>query len=154
MATESRSPARWPAYTMAVLFLGYAVGKASYAAQGRLGFPGGPVVPADEYERYAREVADVALVQWLGVPTGLLAAALVLATVTAVGRRVPRVLMLPALVGMLVAVGGGAAIMVVDGFVGIGVGWQWYHGVLGVVVAGLLAATVWSYWSYTRTPAD
>jgi hypothetical protein len=130
---------------MAALFLGYAAGKAFFAAQGKLGFPGGPVVPAGEYERYTREVMDVALAQWLAAATGVLGAVLVMATVTGVGRRVPRVLMLLALAVALVGLGTGAAIMVVDGFVGIGVGWYWYHGVLGIVVVGLLMATASSY---------
>ncbi|TDQ47222.1 hypothetical protein EV190_12241 [Actinorugispora endophytica] len=144
---------RWPAYAMAVLFLGYAVGKGLFAARGRLGFPGGPVVPASEYERYARMGMDVEVVQWFGVPTGLLAAALVLVTVTAAGRRVPRPLVLLALAGMLAAVGAGAAFMVVDGFVGIGIGWQWYHGVLGIAVVGLLTATIRSYARSSRPGA-
>lgn len=135
---------------MAVLFLGYAAGKAAFAAQGKLGFPGGPVVPASEHEHYARDVMDVAMAQWLAVATGLLGAMLVMATVTSVGRRVPRVLMLLVLAGALVAVGAGATIMVVDGFVGLGVGWQWYHGVLGIVVVGLLMATIWSYARATK----
>jgi hypothetical protein len=120
-------------------------GKAIFAAQGKLGFPGGPVVPAAGYERYTRDVMDVALAQWLAAATGLLGAVLVMATVTGVGRRVPRVLMLLARAGALVAVGTGATIIVVDGFVGLGVGRHWYHGVLGIVVVGLLIATTWSY---------
>nr|WP_246425728.1 hypothetical protein [Streptomonospora nanhaiensis] len=125
--------------------MAYAAGKGVYAAQGRLGFPGGPPVSAAEHEAYAREMMDVATVQWLAVPTGVLAALLVLATVTAVGRRVPRALMLAGLTGMLLTVGGGAGIMIADGFVGFGVGWRWYHGVLGLVLLGLMAATVLSY---------
>ncbi|MCX4546314.1 hypothetical protein [Streptomyces sp. NBC_01565] len=35
--------------------------------------------------------------------------------------------------------------MIADGFVGLGVGWQWYHGVLGIVVLGLLMTAIWSY---------
>jgi hypothetical protein len=127
---------------MAVLFLGYAAGKSVFAAQGKLGFAGGPAVPASEHERYARDVMDVTMAQWLAVASGLLGAVLVMATVTAVGRRVPRLLMLLALAGALVAVGSGAAIMVVDGFVGIGVGWHWHHGVLGITLVGLLIATI------------
>jgi len=145
MGVASERQVRWPAYAMAALLLGYAAGKAIFAAQGRLGFPGGPVVPAAEYERYTRDVMDVALAQWLAAATGLLGAVLVMATVTGVRRRVPRVLMLLALAGTLVAVGTGATIMVVDGFVGLGVGWHWHHGVLGFVVVGLLIATTWSY---------
>ncbi len=135
---------------MAVLFVGYAAGKAVYAAQGRLGFPGGPAVPPSEYERYARDVMDVTTAQWSAVVTGVLAAALVLLTVTRPGRRVPRLLMLVVLGGALLAVGAGAVIVAADGFIGLGVGWQWYHGVAGIVVMALLAATTWSYARATR----
>ena len=71
---------------------------------------------------------DAATAQWLATASGVLGARVATATVTALGRRVPRMFMLLVLVGMLLAVGGGAGIMIVDGFVGIGVGWQWYHG--------------------------
>ncbi|MFG1955116.1 hypothetical protein [Micromonospora sp. NPDC048830] len=37
-----------------------------------------------------------------------------------------------------------------DGFVGIGVGWQWYHAVLGIVVIGLHLAMIQSYAKATR----
>lgn len=47
---------------MAVLFLGYALGKAVRAVQGRLGFPGGPDPSAGDYERYS-QVVDVATAQ-------------------------------------------------------------------------------------------
>ncbi|WP_336205238.1 hypothetical protein [Nonomuraea sp. LPB2021202275-12-8] len=150
MIVETSRQVRWPAYVMAGLFLGYAAGKAVFAAQGRLGFPGGPVVPAEEYERYAREVMGVTTAQWSAVATGLLGAVLVMLTVTKAGRRVPRVPMLIGLTVALVAVGAGATIMVVDGFVGLGVGWGPHHGVLGLVVIGLLVATIWSYARATR----
>ncbi|GAB2929754.1 hypothetical protein GCM10027280_16610 [Micromonospora polyrhachis] len=114
---------RWPAYPTAVVFLSYAAGKAAFALQARLGLPSGPVVSAAEHERYAREVMDVA--PHSGVRAlGLLGACLVLATVTALGGRVPRPLMLLMLVGMTLAAGAGAVVMIVDGFIGIGVGWQ------------------------------
>lgn len=80
-------PRRWPAFSLAVLLFGYAVGKAVFAAQARLGFPGGPPVSAAETERYAREMMDVATAQWLAAATGLLATLVVLATVTRVGPR-------------------------------------------------------------------
>lgn len=147
---DSVRPRRWPAYAMALLFLGYAAGKAAFALQARLGFPGGPVVSAAESERYAREFMDAATAQWSAAASGVLGACLALATVKAPGRRVPRTLMLLALVGLLLAAGAGAGIMIVDGFVGIGVGWQWYHAVLGVVVIGLLLAMIQSYVAATR----
>ncbi|SCL65507.1 hypothetical protein GA0070606_4153 [Micromonospora citrea] len=135
---------------MAALFLAYAVGKAVFAAESRLGFPGGPVVSAAEHESYARDVMDVATAQWSAAASGLLAACLAVATVTRPGRRVPRPLMLLVLVGMLLAGGSGALIMAVDGFVGIGVGWQWYHGLVGLVAIGLLLETIRSYAKSTR----
>jgi hypothetical protein len=146
-------PRRWPAYAVAVLFLVYAAGKAAFALQARLGFPGGPVVSAAEHDRYAREFMDVATAQWIAAASGVVGACLAVATVTSVGHRVPRTLMLLVLVGMLLAVGAGAVIMIVDGFVGIGVGWRWYHGVLGVVMIGLLLETIRSYAVVTRRVA-
>ncbi|WP_239647931.1 hypothetical protein [Nocardiopsis ganjiahuensis] len=136
---------RWPAYTMAVLFLGYALGKAVRAAQGRLGFPGGPESSVAEHEWYAANVMDVATAQWWAVATGLAAAALVLATVTPVGRRVPRSLMLVLLAVALVGLGSGAVMIAAGGFFGIGADWQWYHGLAGIAVMALLTATVRSY---------
>ncbi|WP_404385531.1 hypothetical protein LL946_05370 [Knoellia locipacati] len=136
---------RWPAYVMAVLSLGYALGKAVYAAQGRMGFPTGPVVSPEEHERYAREVMDVSLSQWLGCATGVLGAAISMATITRAGRLLPRTLVLVALAGMVLGVGAGAAVVVVDGFVGIGVGWRWFHGVVGLATLGALVLTTHSY---------
>ncbi|MET7460518.1 hypothetical protein [Nonomuraea sp. NPDC005501] len=147
---HSDHPRRWPAYAMAVLFLGYAVGKAAFALQARLGFPGGPPVSAAETESY---FLDAAAGQWLAAATGVLGACVAIATVTAPGRRVPRPLMLLVLAGMLLAVGGGGGIMILDGFVGIGVGWQWYHGVLGIVVIGLSLEMARSYTVATRRVA-
>lgn len=36
--------------------------------------------------------------------------------------------------------------MVVDGFVGVGIGWRWYHGLLGLLAIGLSAAMTRAYW--------
>ena len=136
---------RWPGWTMAALSLGYGLGKALFAARGKLGFPGGPAVPAEEYTRYADEMMDVAAAQWLAAANGLVCAALFAATVAGVGRRVPRPVMLGALTLTSLGAGAGMVVLVADGFVGFGVGWRWYHGVLGVVVLGLLAAAFRSY---------
>jgi hypothetical protein len=143
-------PRRWPAYALAVLLLGYAAGKAAFAAQGRLGFPGGPPVSAAEHERYARTVMDVATTQWLAAATGLLGALLVIATVTRLGRRVPPLAMLLLLAGLLIGMGAGAATLIVDGFGGPGPGWSWHYGVVGVVLLGLLIATIHSHVRATR----
>ena len=145
--TDSARPRRWPAYALVVLFLGYAGGKAAFALQARLGFPGGPPVSVAETESY---FMDAASAQWLAAASGVLGACVAVATVTALGRRVPRTLMLLILGAMLLAVGGGAGIMIVDGIVGIGVGWQWYHAVLGMVVIWLFLEMIRSYLMATR----
>lgn len=151
--TRSRAERRWPAWALAVLLLGYAAGKAVFAAQARLGFPGGPPVSAEQHERYAREVMNVATVQWLAVATGLLGALLVIATVTRAGRRLPRLPMLSVLAAVLVGAGAGAVTMIVDGFGGPGPGWTWYYGAVGVAFLGLLVATIHSYVRATRRVA-
>jgi hypothetical protein len=46
--------------------------------------------------------------------------------------------MQPALGGSAVGVGATAVVMAVDAVLGLGVGWQWYYGVVGIVVLGLL----------------
>jgi hypothetical protein len=142
MRNVVRRPRRWPACALAVLFLGYAVGKGAYAVQGRLGFPGGPPVSAAETEAY---FLDPAPAQWFAAASGVVGACLVLLTVAPIGPRVPRTLVLLVLAGVLVAVGYGAGVLIVDGFAGVGVGWRWYHGVLGLVVLGLFVETVRSY---------
>lgn len=147
---NSDRPRRWPAFAVAVLFLGYAVGKAVFASQARLGFPGGPPVSAAETESY---FMDAAVGQWFAAASGVLGAAIAIATVTALGRRVPRPLMLAVLVGMLLAVAGGGGIMALDGFIGIGVGWQWYFGVVGLLAIGLCLEMARSYAVATRRVA-
>ncbi|MEU3019188.1 hypothetical protein ABZ635_17555 [Nocardiopsis sp. NPDC007018] len=147
-ASETRP--RWPAITMAALFLGYALGKAVRAVQGRLGFPGGPVPSASEHAWYAEHVMDVATAQWCAVATGLAAAALVLATVVPAGRLVPRPLMLGALGVTLVAFGFGVVMIVAGGFFGVGADWTRYHAVAGVAVMVLLT---WTALVYARSAA-
>jgi hypothetical protein len=127
---------------VAVLLLVYTVGKVAFAAQGRLGLPTGPIVPAASHGSY---FMDVATAQWTAAATGVLGAFLAIATVTPLAGWIPRTLMLPALAGMLLGVGGGAGIMIVDGFGGPGPGWHWYHGLVGTVAIGLLLSVVRSY---------
>ncbi|MFI7063373.1 hypothetical protein ACIBL3_20490 [Kribbella sp. NPDC050124] len=138
---------RWPAYSMAVLMLGYAVGKAAFALKSQLGFPGGPPVSAAETAAY---FLDPALAQWLASASGVLGACIAVATVTTPGRGVPRRLMLVVLAIMTLAVLGGGGVMLVDGFVGIGVGWQWYHGVVGLAAIVLSVEMFRSYLTTTR----
>ncbi|MEV0162551.1 hypothetical protein [Nonomuraea fuscirosea] len=145
--SDLHRPRRWPAYLMAALFLGYAAGKAVFAAQARLGFPGGPPVSAAEAAGYFLEPATA---QWLAAATGVLGACVAMATVTTAGRGVPRALMLLVLAGMTLAVVGGGGIMIVDGFVGIGVGWRWYHGLLGTVAIAVSLEMIRSYVRATR----
>ncbi|MEU9837164.1 hypothetical protein AB0D67_36980 [Streptosporangium sp. NPDC048047] len=143
-------PRRWPAYAMALLMLGYAAGKAAFALQARLGFPGGPPVSAAEAEGY---FLDPALAQWTASASGVLGACVAVVTVTALGRRAPRTPMLLVLAAMTLAVLGGGGIMALDGFVGIGVGWRWYHGVLGVAAIALSVEMFRSYAAATRRAA-
>lgn len=127
------------------MFLGYAAGKAVLAAQDRLGFPGGPRVSAAAHERYARQVMDVTTAQWAAVVTGLVAAVVVLATVTAAGRRVPPPLMAVLLAVLTAGTLAGASIMVLDGLVGLGIGWSWQYGVVGLLAAALTVTTAVVY---------
>jgi hypothetical protein len=142
---------RWPAYALALMFLGYAAGKAAFAQQARLGFPGGPPVSAAETAHYFLEPAPA---QWLASASGLLGACIALATVTTWGRVVPRRLMLAVLAVMTLAVVGGGGIMVMDGFVGVGIGWQWYHGIVGAVAIALSVEMARSYVTATSRGED
>lgn len=134
----------------AAIFLAYAVGKAVYASQARLGLPTGPVVPAHDYEKYAGATLGVAANQWLATATGVVGAAIVLVSATAAGRALPRRLMLAALGLAFIGMGAGAAVMIVDGFVGIGIGWRWYHGLVGVVTLVAFSSAIRSYARATR----
>lgn len=149
MGVDVRSHRRWPACVLAVLFLGYAAGKAVYATRAELGFPGGPPVSAAETAGY---FLDPATAQWFAAASGVLGACLVLLTVAPSGRGLPRTPMLLVLAVVLAALGYGTGVMIVDGFFGVGVGWRWYHGVLGVVVLALFLETVRAY--AVRTRAD
>ncbi|RJL34476.1 hypothetical protein [Bailinhaonella thermotolerans] len=138
---------RWPAYAVAALFLAYAAGKAVYAARGLLGFPGGPPVSAGEEAAY---FLDASVAQWLASASGVLGAGVAVATVTPRGRRAPRRPMLAALGVVLLAVLGGGGVMAVDAFAGLGVGWRWYHGLLGLAAIGLTLEMSRSYARATR----
>ncbi|WP_460665287.1 hypothetical protein [Kribbella swartbergensis] len=142
---------RWPAYALALMFLGYAAGKAAFALQARLGFPGGPPVSAAETEHY---FLDPAPAQWLASASGVLGACIALATVTGWGQVLPRRLMVAVLVVMTLAVLGGGGIMLIDGFIGVGIGWRWYHGVVGAVAIALSVEMARSYVMTTSHGAD
>jgi hypothetical protein len=104
-----RAPWRfaWPAYACAVALLAYAVGKAVYAVQGKLGLPGGVEVPPEAYQ----ELGNVALRQWMLAGLGLAGALLALASVQSWGRRIPRWMMLTAMWGALVPQLAGAPVV-------------------------------------------
>lgn len=141
---------RWPAYAAAVLFLGYALGKAVFAMQDRLGFPGGPPVTDAQNEAY---FLAPGIAQWFAAASGVAGAVVAVSTVTPLGRVLPRPLMLSVLAGMLLAVAGGAGIMIVDGFFDVGIGWRWYHGLVGVLVLGLFLELTRSFVVTTRRVA-
>ncbi|MET9315329.1 hypothetical protein ABZX12_26230 [Kribbella sp. NPDC003505] len=142
--TESTRHRRWPAYLMAVLLLGYAVGKAVFAMRSRPGFPSGP--PAEGHSF----VLSTVTTQWLAAATATIGAGLCVVSAMEVGLKAPRRLMLPALVLLTLSVGAGAAIVVIDGFIGLGLGWHWYHGAVGLVAIGLITAMFRSYLTATR----
>ncbi|MQA01218.1 MAG: helix-turn-helix domain-containing protein [Streptosporangiales bacterium] len=114
MLIRAEEQVRWPALATAVLLLGYAAGKVVYAIEGRLGFRSGPVPSAAEHARYSTEMMGVGEAQWSAAATGILAA-IVLATVTRVGRRIPRVALLVLLVGVIAGVGAGAVVLAAAG---------------------------------------
>lgn len=97
----------WPAYACAAGLLVYAVMKATYAVQGKLGLPGGVEVPPSAYE----ELGHVGLRQGMLAAMGAGGALLALASVQGWGRRIPRWLMLLAMWGALVPMLAGAPIV-------------------------------------------
>ena len=133
---------RWPAYGLAVLFLGYAVGKAALAARARLGFPGGPPVSAAETGEY---FLDPAVAQWFAAGSGVLAAGIVLATVLPTGHRPPPLLLAPALGILAAATCWGGGVMVLDPVLGLGVGWPWPFAVPGAAALVLVGVTIRTY---------
>ncbi|MFF0744306.1 hypothetical protein ACFYVL_28300 [Streptomyces sp. NPDC004111] len=150
---RTRQP-RWPARALAALFLLYGLGKAVFAAQGKLGFPGGPTVPAEEYATYAADMMDVTAAQWLAASNGLAGALLFLVAASSMARRIPRPVLLPALAVASVGIGAGMVVLVADGLLGLGVGWRWYHALLGLTVLALLALALRSYLrTVRRAPA-
>jgi hypothetical protein len=100
----------WPAYLCAVALLVYAVEKGWYAAHGRIGIPGGPHVPDSAYQ----ELHHIGLRQWTLAGLGLAGALLALATVTPLGRHLPRLLMLILLWGALLPMVAGLPYLVAD----------------------------------------
>jgi hypothetical protein len=102
----------WPGYVCAAGLLVYAVEKAYYATQGRLGIPGGPHVPDSAYQ----QLGHVAARQWTLATVGLAAALLALATVLPIGRRpgwpLPRWLLLTGLWAAVVPMVAGAPYVV------------------------------------------
>lgn len=93
----------WPAWLCAAALLLYAVEKAYYATQGKLGLPFGTQVPASVYQ----ELHHVALRQWTLSTVGLTAGLLAFASVSPLGRYLPRWLMLVLLWGALIPMAAG-----------------------------------------------
>lgn len=93
----------WPAYVCAVALLVYAADKGFYAAQGKLGLPGNPTVPAAAY----RDLPHAAMRQWTLSALGLGGALLALASVRPFGRHIPRWVILVGLWGALVPMAAG-----------------------------------------------
>jgi hypothetical protein len=132
-----------PAYVCASGLLIYAVEKAYYATQNRLGLPGGPHVPAEAYE----QLGHVALRQWTLAGIGLLGAALALATVLPLGVRLPRWLILSGLWAALVPLVAGGFFLVQR----LGTGDLAVSGfVRSVALLLLWAAMTWSFQRRTR----
>ncbi|GAA0246531.1 hypothetical protein [Cryptosporangium japonicum] len=120
-----------PAYLCATGLLVYAGQKAYYAAQGRLGIPGGASVPTSAYA----ELGHVAARQWTLASLGLLGAALALSTVFA--RR--RLLLVPLWVALLPMLAGAPYLIATAGRETLG-------GLArGVAVTLLWLAMTWSY---------
>lgn len=108
MIAAKRPAADWSAHVVTAIMLIYAVAKVVHALDGRLGIPGGPVVPPERYGT----AGNVALQQFGLVAMGLLAAGLAQATVRRWGRHIPSGLLVAALVVGLLAVAAGAIAIV------------------------------------------
>ncbi|WP_051838188.1 MULTISPECIES: hypothetical protein [unclassified Streptomyces] len=132
----------WPAYMSVLAQLVYAGEKGSYAAQGRLGIPGGPLVSASQYA----ETSDVALTQWTLALLGLLSAAIALAAVRPWGGLAPRPLLLLGLwaTGALAAVSQIHVVRDVLFPTGPG-GWSVWAAVQGGAGLCLWLATAWIF---------
>jgi hypothetical protein len=139
----ARPAAGWPAYACAGGLLVYAVGKAYYASQNRLGVPGGSHVPAVAYQ----ELGHVALRQSTLATAGLVGMLLALATVAPPDRWgwrwLPRWLLLVGLWGALVPMAAGAPYLVytlvTDGWPALG------GGLRSVLFLAFWLAMTWSY---------
>lgn len=133
----------WPAYVSAVGQLVYTGQKGYYAAQGRLGIPGGPPVTPSQYT----DGSDVALAQWTLASLGLLTAVIALAAVRPWGGLVPRPLLLLGLWGTVAPAA--AAQMHVAHEVLFGsagpAGWSGRAAVQGVAALCLWVAMAWLF---------
>ena len=137
----TRTP-KWPAYACAAGLVLYAVEKAYYATQHRLGLPGGARVPADAYA----DLGHVAVRQGALAAFGVAGAAIALATVAK--WRPPRALLLCALWGALIPLAAGApyvvGMVIADGPSRLG------GALLSLVMAGLWLTMTRSYQLRTR----
>jgi len=86
---STTSPPIWhrtlPPMIALVCTLSYAAMKADYAIEGKLGLPGFPPRPESTIGR-----DDIRRDEWGNVATALIAAAIAIATIIPIGRRIPR----------------------------------------------------------------
>ncbi|WP_411106965.1 hypothetical protein [Streptomyces sp. cmx-4-9] len=115
--------------------------------EGKLGLPGGPEVTGDNGH------TNPALDQFVLAALGFAAAVLAFATIHAAGRKVPRWLLLAALLAALVPMGAGEAAIVYDSTLGGGeIGWTASDALTSTVLFVLWCAVVWGYVHRTRRP--
>ncbi|MEU9377265.1 hypothetical protein AB0D94_26295 [Streptomyces sp. NPDC048255] len=113
--------------------------------QGKLGLPGGPEVKGDNGH------TNPALDQFVLAGMGFAAALLAFATIHAAGRRIPRWLLMLALLGALVPMGAGEAAIVYDSTIGGGqIGWTASDALTSTVLFVLWCTVVWGYFQRTR----
>lgn len=130
----------WPAHVVTAIMLIYAVAKVRHAIDGRLGIPGGPVVPPEHYAT----AGNVALQQFGLVTMGVLAACLSQATVHRWGRRIPHSMLVAALAVGFLAVAAGTVVIVGALFAPDPLRWtQIPASILAVAATGCWAVMTW-----------
>lgn len=134
-----------PAFIVGGNFFIYSTSKAIYGMQGKLGLPGGPEVTGDNGH------TNPALDQFVLAALGFAAALLAFATIHAAGRRIPRWLLMIALLAALVPMGAGGAAIVYDSTVGGGqIGWTVSDALTASLLLVLWCVMIWGYFQRTR----